>query len=353
MTHVMTLLLGLALLMVPVPVHADLTPEEEKEYIASLILDLKSDDTWSNATWAITTLLRLGKKAIPALEEALDSDDIQQRHFAAHVLRKTCDKNPSPRLLAVTVEGLSHDEVPDDPGSLPYVYNALEGVDFLLTHTDGAKADLVKALAAYDGQQRFLAAYIVGMSRKPWRVRHVCSLLIEHLEDNDVPNDASLACSALFRIGDAALPLLRRHLHSDDKQQRELVGLLIDDIQSPPRLQGHLKTAGYNVIYDPLQSGRLVNIPTIQRSERFRALKRLRRGDLNVAPLKALRKQHPRILVVEKSNTDGYSIVVVRPHNGWETLLTLRIHYVDESVDQLHQDDDGEGYWVQVRPGRR
>ncbi len=333
----------------PAPARRE-TPAEPAT-VATLIRDLADDDERENATRAVALLLRMGRAAIPALDAALGSRDAQQRHFAAEILRRIEGDRPSSRLLEVTVEGLRDDDVPDDRGARPYIYNAMAGVDYLSRHIDAAAAPLLRALWSRDGQQRFLAAYVIARTARRWDVDRVTELLIEHLQNNNVRHDASLSCEALFRLGPPALPHLRRYLLSRDAQQRRLVAKLIDDIESATAGKG-VRTSFAGIIYDPGQRRRLVRIPTIPKKARWLALGRVRGSAAAIPELDGLRRQHgDKLLIIETSHTESSSIVEIGTNvHGIQTyltqrLLTLRVHY-NGRIERATEGADGQRRWV-------
>jgi hypothetical protein len=83
---------------------------------------------------------------------------------------------------------------------------------------------LRSALYSSDGQQRFLAAYLLGVGSDPSDTGAVCPLLFEQLKDNDIPNDEGMAVRSLTWMGGAALPYIEAELlWVVDEQARELL----------------------------------------------------------------------------------------------------------------------------------
>lgn len=201
--------------------------------ISRHIEDLRSDDVRWNALRATEVLRRYGVEALAPLERALDSGDHQQRQCASSVLRDlvdALDAIPSPRLLYVTVAGLRDDAC---HGTFN-VANANEGTDFLGRHIQRARQLLVECLRSEDRQQRFLSALLLAEHRILDDVSATCAVLIEHLEDNDIPSDACQSCAALYTLGSPAIPYLVAHENAEDVQQREAVRLILMDIRRAP-----------------------------------------------------------------------------------------------------------------------
>lgn len=316
---------------------------EPRETLDDLVRDLADDDARGNATRAIPKLVALGVSAAGALERALDSADHQQRQLAAAVLRRIEGLPPSRRLLEITVEGLRHDGIPK--GVQPYVFNAAEGVDYLARHVDAAADVLARALDSDDAQQRFAAAYVIARTGRTWALDRTCGLLIAHLEDNDVPNDASLACQALFGLGAPALPYLRRVETSPDPQQRRLAMRLVDDIVAPRSADAD-RPAAPGVIYAPGERRRLVHVPGVVSRHRWTLLRRVRSGIVPVPSLRALRREHGDALEFRAAHATSWSVLEVGTETRWR-LLVLRVHD-DGRVERRDDTDDGRR-WVAVR----
>jgi len=311
------------------------------ESLDELIRDLADDDERDNATRAMPELVALGAAAVPALLRALDSPDRQQRQLAAAVLRRIDGLTPSRRLLEVTVEGLGHDGIPDN--RMPYVFNAAEGADYLARHVDAAADALVRALDSDDAQQRFLAAYVIARTGRTWALARTCGLLIEHLEDNDVPNDASLACQALFGLGAPALPYLREQAESPEPQQRRLAMRLADDIRGAPAGPSRAR----DVVYAPGARQRILHVLDIASRHRWMLLRRVRHGVVPVPPLRALRREHGAALVFRTAaHAARWSVLEVSTDSS-PRLLVLRVHD-NGHVERRNESNDGPR-WLPVR----
>ncbi len=213
---------------------------------ARLVADLATDPK-RGAAWAEQKLRELGPEAAPALEAALDSKDMQQRHLAAHLLRRL-DLSPSERLLRVTYEGLAHDSLPrdaeaDDGYLTMLLTNAIEGTEYLARHAARAEPLLERGLDSADAQQQFLCAAAAGAGkREKLRVRST-RLLIPHLASNAVEGDAYIAAIAIHRFGTAGLDDLRAWKETGDAQQRALVAQLITELENPGDRAGNRRAA--------------------------------------------------------------------------------------------------------------
>ncbi|MDH3585189.1 MAG: hypothetical protein OER86_13340, partial [Phycisphaerae bacterium] len=208
-------------------------PAATPKMIGALVGQLRSDHVRWNAQRAMWRLQAIGPPATRSLEKALASTDYQQRQLAAHVLRYFSHHLPSQRLLAVTIEGLQDDALPEesvgrDRLSYTYVWTAREGVEYLLDHATTAERLLRGALETTDRQQRFLCAYVLGMRGRVESIQEAAPILVDHLRDNDIPGDALMAAKALYRFGAAVQPLLRHALAaSKDQQQSQVLKLIL------------------------------------------------------------------------------------------------------------------------------
>ena len=170
----------------------------------TLVEELASDTVWMNATRALDALWETNAPPLQALHAALDSSDYQQRQLAADILRRKTEGTPQRRLLEVTVEGLRDDQYPLDCVSerrtYTYLFNASRGVIFLVEHGQHARDLLLAGLDSEDYQQRFLCAYALGMNGIRDRLADTISVLLFHLQDNDIGQDACMSCRALYRL---------------------------------------------------------------------------------------------------------------------------------------------------------
>ncbi|MFU8830437.1 MAG: hypothetical protein ACNA8P_13520, partial [Phycisphaerales bacterium] len=219
-----------------------------KPTIDELINDLRADDIRWNAIEAMDALGRLREPPLAALERALDSDDWQQRQLAAALRWWYMDPwdwlwhdpnlpawrlesigSVTRRLLEVTVEGLRSDALPRDREQNRYtpVSNAANGYRALVKNAKAARDLLEAGLESDDYQQKLLCALILGTGGVSASVEKAAPILIPHLRDNDIPEDAKFAIFALYRFGDAVVPLLEAALPDADEQQAQAIRLLL------------------------------------------------------------------------------------------------------------------------------
>jgi len=219
--------------------------------VLGLVDDLRDDGIPGNAGAAMSRLIHMPPGEIPALVAALDSHDLQLRHFAAGVLRWRCSQGKAKvpqRLLQVSVDSLRNDLGPVNRAAFATWVGPLSvrSAHFLRDNIQAATPMLLRELTSTDAQQRFLSAYLlaqgsqVSRRRNTEHVARVAYELVGHLGDNKISGDAMMATHGLFRMGDKALPILidnRRYL---DEQGRKLVDLIRMDLQQPPRTKKDL-----------------------------------------------------------------------------------------------------------------
>jgi hypothetical protein len=199
--------------------------------IPLFIRDLRSDAIFFNADSAIDRLHRCGPAITEPLLATLDSPDWQQRHYAADIARDLMIEPPPDRLLAVSVEGLQDDIRRYGAGragpATVWLFNAHHGFRYLVKHPGLGHDHLAQALQSSDAQQRFLAAAILGLTASTPLMQQAAPILIEHLGENDISDDAVLAINALYRFGQPLLPLLVEHAQTSDPQRRASLEYLI------------------------------------------------------------------------------------------------------------------------------
>lgn len=214
---------------------------------AELIEDLRDDDVRWNAIKAWYGIVELEEPPVEALHAALDSDDWQQRQLAADLLWRFARDDRAgrrfapyvtSRLIAVTIEGLRDDDSATSqvPGERDLqLFNAANGFRVLAKHAELAREQLVEGLDGEDYQQRFLCALALGTGGVGSESERVAAILVPHLADNDIPDDAKWSARALFMLGAEAIPHLEAAKEaSDDAQQRDLLELILMNLKGAP-----------------------------------------------------------------------------------------------------------------------
>ena len=160
---------------------------------------LPTQPPWAEDTGE-TRLLRKG------LHSALTDPDRQRRQLAGHVLMRA-DELPTQALLAVAIEALELDAF-GSSSTVPAA-NADRAGTWLLAHLDQAGPELLAALEHSSHAVRLRAAAVLAQGKHPAHRTYV-PLLIHHLADNDIEQDATLAGRSLALLGPAARPWLDR-----------------------------------------------------------------------------------------------------------------------------------------------
>lgn len=198
--------------------------------------ELHDDHVKYNGDWAMEVLTLSAPRSIPMLERSLGSADLQQRQAAAMVLMRLIDGNPSPwietkvpaipagykpphRLVEVAVEGLAADSVGWDADF--FATNHLMAFRYLINHAPDATRELDAALGSSDEQQRYLASAVVAINRHPALARRGARNLLDWLSDDATDANAIFAFQALWRMGDAAIPVLETALAAEPDQETQ------------------------------------------------------------------------------------------------------------------------------------
>lgn len=206
--------------------------------------ELRDDHVPFNGDWAMDVLTMSAPQSLPMLERSLGSADLQQRQAAAMVLMRLIDGNPRPwndtrltrlppeytpphRLIEVAVEGLAADRVRWDAGF--FATNHLMAFRYLIRHASDATRELEVALSSDDPQQQLLSSAVVAISRHPELAPRGATILLACLSDDAEESNAIFAYQALYRMGDAAIPVLENAIMAepDQESQRARAALLL------------------------------------------------------------------------------------------------------------------------------
>ncbi|MGB0954335.1 MAG: hypothetical protein ACPG31_14045, partial [Planctomycetota bacterium] len=145
-------------------------------YNANLALGFLSDDAFSDH-----------------LQISLRSPDLQERRLAAALLMKK-DAPPTDILLQEAVASLQKDAFGSSE-TVP-IPNANRAAGYLQRHRDKAGPFLLAALDSSNMEERLRAAAILAKCRHP-RPEAYVPVLLSHLMDNEIPDDATLAGRSL------------------------------------------------------------------------------------------------------------------------------------------------------------
>lgn len=255
-------------------------PIDHSMSLDQLIAELGDDNVLWNAQAAIKAIMSYPISPIDRLYEALDNPDRQIRQIACDLLwnirglegitsqhndmvyttyrrwkpnpndpncpewRLTEKPEVTSRLVAVTIEGFEDDDTPYDRDREPrraLMYtNAVHGLYRLAPIAQEWRMELEAAAESMDKQQRFFAAFTLAAGGIQESIESALPVLLPHLRDNDIGDDAKLSVWAIAQFGTAVIPYLQRALPDADQQQRELILLIILDLTDPPTTKKEL-----------------------------------------------------------------------------------------------------------------
>jgi len=213
-----------------------------KALLRASIEDLRSDGIGWNALEARGYLAGHLEEATALLAEALMSDDDQQRDAAKDLLRETsATGDVFARILRLSL---------DDLGSGHGQSRTRDSFKYLIEHAAAAEELLEKGIGGNDQRQRLLCAAIAGCAGRSRLMDRATPILVSHLAENGVENDAVLAARALAGFGAAVAQPLEPWRQQGDEQQRQSVEYIVRRLttdESPIRLQRRLPLARLTV----------------------------------------------------------------------------------------------------------
>jgi len=232
--------------------------EIDDDGLAELLAALRCDEVRMNATRAASTLswhVRDGGAArrIAALATPLlRSDDRQQRIMVTalcmHIATVEAEAGRPSRPPADVTEaamrwlkgwdkwGCEVDRLNFETVYGPSQWRARRFCEALEPHVRQDLRELLLRPVPPDEQPneaRFEAAWILTLAGAPW-TEDAAGVLVEHLADNGISEDAVRAMYALKRLGPASLPALEAaRATSTDPQQRLAAELVLAELHTP------------------------------------------------------------------------------------------------------------------------
>ncbi|MDC1043616.1 hypothetical protein OAQ71_00155 [bacterium] len=229
--------------------------EIDDDGLAELLAALRCDEVRMNATRAASTLswhVRDGGAArrIAALATPLlRSDDRQQRIMVTalcmHIATVEAEAGRPSRPPADVTEaamrwlggpGAHPDALDFRTCYAPYQWRARRFCEALETHVrQDLRELLLRPVNSIEqpNEARFEAAWILTVAGAPWP-EDAAAVLVEHLADNHIDEDAVRAMYALKHLGPAALPALETaRATSSDLQQRLAAELVLAELHTP------------------------------------------------------------------------------------------------------------------------
>jgi hypothetical protein len=215
-----------------------------EEHLRRCVVDLRSDGWRGNAVRAFDSLRPRGGQANP-IDQTLQAllfaglhDSNRQSRLLCAALLMQHNAAPNATLLAAAIESLKEDEFSGWSTDLVLVANANCAERYLVQHSHEARMFLYNALQSPALGLRLRAAAILAESRDPQTGLYV-PLLMDHLRDNNISLDASLASYSLVQLGPNALPWLKETL-ADDSQQALYLALVERSIRLQEQSPGAL-----------------------------------------------------------------------------------------------------------------
>ena len=210
------------------------------EDIEKLKKDLKHDKIKWNASCASRELIELLAHniiSVNSMEKLLYSDDHQQRQYTAWIIRRALPDHKSDKLYEIIVESLADDNLPFDGNDWRhyqgatfidgYFHNGMMALTDLMENGHYAKHHLINGLYSDDDQLSFFCAVILGENKIYDDIRKTVEVLCKNLKNDKMSNNACMAMSALFSMGEICCPYLNSHYQlSKDDQEKECILLL-------------------------------------------------------------------------------------------------------------------------------
>lgn len=206
------------------------------EQLESCVQALQSDAVRGNAMAALDLLSANGPRSQRLLERALLSKDEQQRALAACASVQLGGYSPTPELARILLGLLSPGPGESFVDVTPRPWIARVGranlderaAAFWALCTDAqlfrhVEAELEQRLGGVECAARFDAAFVIVQHPRARSRAQALAVLVEHLADNQLADDAALAMRQLARAPHESLPLVRAALPGRDPQQSRLL----------------------------------------------------------------------------------------------------------------------------------
>ncbi|MDP7008520.1 MAG: hypothetical protein QGI78_03010 [Phycisphaerales bacterium] len=217
--------------------------------------DLQSDQVQWNATNTHYTFIRSKAEIdVEALQKAFEEGDAQSQTSIVDIVKRRSIK-PWRTIIERAVEDLK-----DDRGTTEYYFrraNAKTATIYLWKWWSETEPFVRAALSSKDPQQRLRAALIVAFARSEKDMPEALPILLPHLYDNEIMEDARLVVPAIFRFGPKAIPLLLAELKHADQQAHAILLHMIERLENPDRHYNECRNRMPTitiVVHDPLTS---------------------------------------------------------------------------------------------------
>ncbi len=135
--------------------------------------------------------------------------------------------------------------------------NAVHGMERMIPIAHHWRGQLEKAMESDDPQQQVVAAIVLARAGVVESIIPASEILLPHLRDNNIEDDAKFCLWALSGFGKDLLPILKEAMPKADAQQRDCMMLLTIDLIDPPTSQAErIERSRYNSItknvFDPV-----------------------------------------------------------------------------------------------------
>jgi hypothetical protein len=219
-------------------------PDETTDQLAAWLDDLRDDDVAWNATRASSNLtyairLRDNRDRLrPLAEPLLYSSDRQQRLLVTTLLMRLetlassagDGRVPHPLVEQRALEWLAR---PEELGTncRGLTPNAFYARTFCLRQGPAMHGRLADKLSSSDAMERFYAALLLGTQGVDLYASEIAAVLVPHLADNRIEEDALEAAHSLKKLGPAVLQWLPAV--GVDEQQTTLLNAVRQEIHQP------------------------------------------------------------------------------------------------------------------------
>ena len=239
-----------------------------------LVEELRDDDVRWNATAALGLLERRIRRepatraeVLAAVEPYLDAGDAQLSTLATALalriqrLEREAGqaRRPSPRLLERALQWLVKLPRVESEMGLPSRYDLIV---FAMEHVERLEPRLLQVLEHPAGRDPFDCAFVLGATGRRQHLELVAPVLLPHLRDNRIENDAVMAMEALQGLGPGVIPHLEAALSTADFQQRGCLEAVLLEFSWPitthaeARARKHLTRRVTNKYHAPARSWR-------------------------------------------------------------------------------------------------
>ena len=186
----------------------------------------------------------------------LYSEDYQQRHAIAQIIKKVKPGYIGDRLLEVMVEGLQDDIHPwgVNPKWNRDVHSGLNNAEFAIKELQKpvtakyAKKHLIKGCYSDDWQQNFLCSLLlIKNNLHDEHIEQIINILLENMKEDEIYDNCLLSIGGLYKIGPLICPILLKKYNENinfDMQQKNSIRYLFHCFNYIPEGWDNVNTLG-------------------------------------------------------------------------------------------------------------